>query len=73
MGLVNIIDARNLHAKQQVVTVGRDPMGFAFSADGIVALVANHGDGTVSVIDLRASKVTSTFKAGTGIETLSYY
>jgi DNA-binding beta-propeller fold protein YncE len=47
-------------------------MGFAFSADGKTALAANHGDGTVSVIDLE--KVTvSTFQAGTGIETLTYY
>jgi hypothetical protein len=27
-------------------------MGFAFSADGKTALSANHGDGSVSVIDL---------------------
>ena len=33
-------------------SVGKDPMGFAFSADGKTALVANHGDGSVSVIDL---------------------
>jgi YVTN family beta-propeller protein len=36
-------------------------------------LVANHGDGSVSVIDLKEWKVTNTFHAGTGIETLSYY
>ncbi len=48
-------------------------MGFAISADGKTALVANHGDGTVSVIDLKDAKVVNTFKAGTGIETLSYF
>lgn len=48
-------------------------MGFAISADGKTALVANHGDGTVSVIDLKAGAVVKTFNAGTGIETLSYY
>jgi YVTN family beta-propeller protein len=71
--IVNILDAHNLHAKQTVLTVGKDPMGFAVSPDGRTLLVANHGDGTVSVVDLNAGKITSTFKAGTGIETLGYY
>jgi DNA-binding beta-propeller fold protein YncE len=71
--VVNILDATNLRAKQTVVTVGKDPMGFAFSADSKTALVANHGDGTVSVIDLTKSKVVDTFKAGAGIEAGSYY
>jgi DNA-binding beta-propeller fold protein YncE len=71
--LVHIIDANNPHGKQTVLTVGKDPMGFAVSSDGKTLLVANHGDGTVSVVDLSAGKISSTFKAGTGIETLSYY
>ena len=71
--VVNILDATNLRGKQQVVTVGKDPMGFAFAADNKTALVANHGDGTISVIDLAESKVTGTFKAGAGIEAGSYY
>jgi YVTN family beta-propeller protein len=71
--IVNIIDAKNLHGKQTVLTAGKDPMGFAVSADGRTLLVANHGDGTVSVVDLNAGKIASTFKAGTGIETLGYY
>jgi len=72
-GLANIISTKNLHGAQQVVTVGKTPFGIAFSADSKTALVSNHGDGTISVIDLTTSKVVSTFKAGTGIETLSYY
>ena len=71
--MVNIVDAKNLHAKQTVLMVGKDPMGFAASADGKTLLVANHGDGTVSVIDLKAGRVVNTFMAGTGIETLTYY
>lgn len=71
--IVNIIDAKNLHAKQTVLMVGKDPMGFAVSPDGKTLLVSNHGDGTVSVVDLGAGKITSTFKAGTGIETLTYF
>lgn len=72
-GTVNIINVQDPHGKQTVLTVGKDPMGFAISPDGKTALVANHGDGTVSVIDLAEGKVVSTFKGGTGIETLSYY
>jgi YVTN family beta-propeller protein len=72
-GLVNIIHTADLHGKQQVLKVGKDPMGFAFAPDGKTALVANHGDGTVSVLDLKAGTVVRTFTAGKGIETLTYY
>ena len=57
---------------RRTVTVGKDPMGFAFSADG-KTLSANHGDGSVTVIDLEKSEAVSKFQAGTGIETLTYY
>ena len=72
-GQVNIIQTKDLHGEQKVLQVGKDPMGFAVSPDGKTALVANHGDGTVSAIDLKAGTVTKTFKAGSGIETLTYY
>ena len=71
--LINIFNASNLHSEQHVLTVGKAPMGFAFSPDGKTALIANHGDGTVSVIDLHKLQVISSFVGGTGIETLSYY
>jgi len=71
--LVNVFDAANLRGEQKVLPTGKDPMGFAFSQDGKTVLVANHGDGTVSVIDLQKMEVVSSFHAGTGIETLSYY
>lgn len=70
---IGIFDAANLRAPQRAVTVGASPMGIAFSTDGKTALVANHGDGTVSVLDIATATVTKTFKAGTGIETLTYY
>jgi YVTN family beta-propeller protein len=70
---ISIFDAANLRAPQRTVTVGASPMGIGFSSDGKTALVANHGDGTVSVLDLATATVTRTFKAGTGIETLTYY
>jgi len=72
-GNVNLLDAKDFHSEQKVLTVGKDPMGFAFSPDGKLALVANHGDGSVSVIDLKEWKVVNNFHAGTGIETLAYY
>ncbi|HZL95987.1 MAG TPA: YncE family protein [Vicinamibacterales bacterium] len=70
---ISIFDATNLRAPQRTLRVGASPMGIAFSADGKTALVANHGDGTVSVVDLASASVTRTFTAGTGIETLTYY
>ena len=70
---ISIFDAANLRAPQRTLTVGASPMGIAFSADGKTALVANHGDGTVSALDIATATVTKNFKAGTGIETLTYY
>jgi YVTN family beta-propeller protein len=72
-GLANIINTADPHGKQTVLTVGKTPFGIAFSADSKTALVSNHGDGTISVIDVPSGKVVNTFKAGTGIETLAYY
>src|SRR5215471_20330831 len=71
--VANIFDARNMHAPQKTVSVGPQAFGIAYSADGKTALVSNHGDETISVIDLTTNQVSRTFKAGTGIETLAYY
>ena len=70
---ISIFDAASLRAPQRTLKVGASPMGIGFSADGKTALVANHGDGTVSAVDIASATVTKTFKAGTGIETLTYY
>ena len=70
---ISIFDAADLRAPQRTLKVGASPMGIGFSADGKTALVANHGDGTVSAVDIATATVTKTFKAGTGIETLTYY
>ena len=58
---------------QQVVEVGRQPFGIAYAPGGGVALISNHGDGTISVLDLARSEIVATFEAGTGIETLTDY
>ena len=71
--VINIFNAADLHGPQRTAVVGKDPMGFAFSADGKTALSANHGDGSVSVIDLDKGQVVQQFQAGTGIETLTFY
>jgi YVTN family beta-propeller protein len=71
--MITILETSNLRGLQRVLRVGASPMGIGFSADGATALVANHGDGTVSVVDLPTARVTRAFKAGTGIETLAYY
>ena len=73
VNLLNVFDASNLRGKQLVVPVGRDPFGVAFTKDGKTALVSNHGDGTISVVDVASGTVKSSFTAGTGIETLAFY
>ena len=70
---INIISTSDLHGAQHVLQAGTNSMGFAFAPDGRTVLVANDGDGTVTVIDLAARQVVKTVKAGTGIETLSYF
>jgi DNA-binding beta-propeller fold protein YncE len=73
-GQINMLDAADLHAPQRVLkSAGTALMGFAFSADGKTALVGNHGEGTVSRIDLETATVVKTFPAGKGVETLAYF
>jgi sugar lactone lactonase YvrE len=48
-------------------------MGVAFAPDGRTALVANHGAGRITVVDLEAGSPTADFAAGTGVETLAFY
>jgi DNA-binding beta-propeller fold protein YncE len=73
-GQVNIFQAGNLQAPQRLVqSAGTALMGFAFSADGRTALTGNHGEGSVSRIDLDSARLLSTFAAGKGVETLAYF
>jgi YVTN family beta-propeller protein len=73
-GQVNIFNAADLHAPQRVVkSAGTALMGFAFAPDGKTVLVGNHGEGTVTRIDLETATVVNTFPAGKGVETLAYY
>ncbi len=71
--LVNILATSDLHGKQLIVHVGKSPMGFGFAPDNRIAIVGNHGDGSVSVIDMREGRELKRFDAGKGIETMTWY
>lgn len=55
------------------IRVGNKPMDGCFSADNRTLLIANEGDGSLSVIDLQQMKVIATPTAGKGCEILSYF
>jgi YVTN family beta-propeller protein len=57
--------APNGNWNQFVIPVGRGPEGLDFSHDGKELWVANSQDGTVSVIDIAARKVTATIDVQT--------
>jgi DNA-binding beta-propeller fold protein YncE len=63
---------RNLE-KQQKIKLGKGPMDMAFHSDGNRVLIANQDDGTITIVNLRKAEVEKTVKAGTGIESLSFY
>lgn len=71
--IVNILSASDLHGKQLVVSVGKVPMGMGFGPDNRTLIVGNHGDGSVSVIDMKEGKELKRFQAGSGIETMTWY
>ncbi len=50
--------------RQTVVPVGPGPEGFDVTPDGKELWAANSGDGTVSIVDIAAKKVTQTFPVG---------
>jgi YVTN family beta-propeller protein len=59
--------------RQTTFAVSDAPMGVAFHPDGRTALVANHGAGQITVVDLEAGAPQREFAAGTGVETLAFY
>ena len=48
-------------------------MGMGFAPDNRTMIVGNHGDGSVSVIDMEEGKELKRFQAGAGIETMTWY
>jgi len=60
-------------SRQTTFEVAPGPMGVAFHPDGHTALVANHGSGRITVVDLEAGKPVGEFPMGVGVETLAFY
>ncbi|WP_433654568.1 YncE family protein [Nocardia sp. CA-128927] len=54
------------------IPVGRFPLNVIASADSSTAYVSNYQDNSVSVIDLQAMEVTTTFEVGSGPHGLAY-
>jgi DNA-binding beta-propeller fold protein YncE len=70
--LATVMDASDLRA-HTTLQVAPGPMGVAFHPDGNTALVANHGSGRLSVVDLGKARVVREFPMGVGVETLAFY
>jgi YVTN family beta-propeller protein len=70
---IDVLKTSDFTGPQTFIKTGKDPMGVGFSPDGTKVIIANHGDGTVSVLDLATLSIQKTFHAGSGIETLSYF
>ena len=67
--MVNRIEIAS--AKQTAITVGSQPMDFAFRGDEIV--VGCQGDGSMHVIDVPNRRHKLSFKAGTGCESVGFF
>jgi len=68
-GTVSLIDPS--FKRQAAIEVGSQPMDMAFRGDKL--LVGCQGDGTVHVIDILNRRHKSSFKAGTGCESLGFF
>src|SRR4051794_32260120 len=68
-GMVSLLDSSFTH--QTAIAVGNQPMDMAFRSDDL--FVGCQGDGTVHVIDIPSRSWKSSFKAGTGCESLAFF
>ena len=59
--------------EQRKLRLEKGPMDMAFHPDGKTVLIANQDAGSISVVDLDTAEVLRTFKAGRGVETLSFF
>src|SRR5207245_1201992 len=57
--LASVLDASL--TRQSTFEVAPGPMGVAFHPDGRTALVANHGSGRITIVDLEAGRPTGDF------------
>jgi DNA-binding beta-propeller fold protein YncE len=67
--MVSLIDPS--FREQSAIKVGSQPMDMVFCGDEL--FVACQGDGSVHVIDIPGRKHKSSFKAGTGCESLGFF
>jgi DNA-binding beta-propeller fold protein YncE len=70
--LASVMSASNLR-EHTTFQVAPGPMGVAFHPDGKTALVANHGSGRITVVDLVAARPVGEFPMGVGVETLAFF
>ena len=70
--LATVMDASDLRA-HTTFEVAPGPMGVAFHPDGNTALVANHGSGRITVVDLASARPVREFPMGVGVETLAFF
>jgi DNA-binding beta-propeller fold protein YncE len=70
--LATVMRASNLR-EHTTFEVAPGPMGVAFHPDGQTALVANHGSGRITVVDLDAARPVREFPMGVGVETLAFF
>lgn len=67
--LLHIIDTAS--GAQSAIPLGKQPMDFAFRNGEIV--IGCQGDGSMHVIDVAARRVTKSFQAGTGCESVGFF
>ena len=58
--------------RQSTFEAAPGPMGIAFHPDGRTALVANHGAGRITIVDLEAGRRPATSRPAVGVETLAF-
>jgi DNA-binding beta-propeller fold protein YncE len=64
---VEVIDLQT-HTSKGSVPVGKNPMGVFFPGAGRLAYIANHDDGTISILDPDQLKILETFRSDPGTE-----
>ncbi len=67
---ISIIDAATF-GNQSAISVGSQPMDFAFKGDDL--FVGCQGDGTMHIIDLPGRRNTGHVKAGSGCESIGFF
>jgi DNA-binding beta-propeller fold protein YncE len=70
--LATVMDASDLRA-HTTFEVAPGPMGVAFHPDSVTALVANHGSGRITVVNLESASPVREFPMGVGVETLAFF